>query len=37
LRQFIDLFAGSGLSLGFMLAGWNGLFVVEHDSLHSAR
>jgi DNA (cytosine-5)-methyltransferase 1 len=32
--KFIDLFAGGGgLSLGLMLAGWNGLFAVEHDSL----
>jgi DNA (cytosine-5)-methyltransferase 1 len=32
--KFIDLFAGGGgLSLGLMLAGWNGLFAVERDSL----
>jgi len=32
--KFIDLFAGGGgLSLGLMLAGWNGLFAVEQDSL----
>jgi DNA (cytosine-5)-methyltransferase 1 len=31
---FVDLFAGGGgLSLGLMLAGWNGLFAVEQDSL----
>jgi DNA (cytosine-5)-methyltransferase 1 len=29
---FIDLFAGcGGLSLGLMLAGWDGLFAVEHE------
>ena len=32
--KFIDLFAGGGgLSLGLMLAGWNGMFAVERDSL----
>ena len=30
--NFIDIFAGcGGLSLGLMLAGWKGLFAVEHD------
>ncbi len=32
--NFVDLFAGGGgLSLGLMIAGWNGLFAVEQDSL----
>lgn len=34
LGNFIDLFAGcGGLSLGLMLAGWNGVFAIERDSI----
>lgn len=32
-HTFIDLFAGcGGLSLGLMLAGWDGLFAIERDA-----